>query len=134
MRLLTRARPQLGEAQLVELAPMVERSFRPRAHHHLERLFHPLAAVVAPEPETDEFVLVEVRPVSDADVDAPAREVVEQGQFGRQPDRMAQGELDHGEAETDPRRAGGDDARDGDRVAVDALAREVVLGEPDYVE
>src|SRR4029077_9773394 len=63
-----------------------------------------------------------------------AGEVVEQGQLDGEPDRMAQGELDHREPDPDPRRARGHHAGERDRIAVHALAREVVLGEPDAVE
>ena len=134
VRPLARPRAELGQAELVELPVVDERRLGPGADHHVERLLHPLAAVVAPQPVADELVLVVVGPVPDADVEAAAREVVEEGQLGGQADRMAQGELDHGEADADPRGARRHDAGERDRIAVDALAREVVLGEPDAVE
>ena len=53
------------------------------------------------EAVADELVLVEDRAAADADVEAPAREVVEQGQLGREPHGMAQRHLDDGEADAD---------------------------------
>jgi hypothetical protein len=47
---------------------------------------------------------------------------------------MPQGELDHGEADAHAGGARGERAREGDGIAVDGLAGEVVLGEPDAVE
>jgi hypothetical protein len=113
---------------------MVERRLGPRADHHLQRLLHPLAAVVAPQSVADELVLVVVGPVPDADVEPAGGQVVEEGELRGQADRMAKRELQHGEADPDPRRARRHHAGERDGIAVDALAREVVLGEPDAVE
>src|SRR5438093_12734576 len=134
MRSLSGSGAKLGQPEAIELAVVNERRLGPRPDHHLEGLLHPLAAVVAPQSVADELVLVEIGPVADADVEPAAREVVEERQLGRQADRMAQGELEHGEPDTDPRRTGGHDAGERNRIAVDALAREVVLGEPEPVE
>src|SRR5262249_49562233 len=103
-------------------------------HHDLERFRHPLPAVVAAESVADELVLVVVGAVPDADVQTPAREIVEERELGGEADGMAEGELDHGEADADAHGASGHHAGEWDRVAVHALAREVVLGEPDAVE
>jgi hypothetical protein len=46
--------------------------FGPGADHDVERLGHPLAAIVAAQPVADELVLVVVGPVADADVQAAA--------------------------------------------------------------
>jgi hypothetical protein len=61
-------------------------------------------------------------------------QVVEQRQLDGQAHRVPQGELDDREA--DPHAAGAHRhrRRERDRVAVDGLAGEVVLGEPDAVE
>src|SRR5262249_29869909 len=131
---LPRSRTKLGQTELIKLAAVVDGRLRPRAQHDLQRLRRPLAAVVPAEPLPDQPVLVEVRPVPDTDVDPPVREVVEQRQLGGEAYRVAQRQLDHGKADADTRRACGDDAGERNRIAVDALAGEVVLGQPDAVE
>src|SRR5436309_16069792 len=98
---LPRPRPELGQAELIELAPGHERLPRPRAEHHLERFFHALAAVVAPQAVADEFVLVVIGAVPYPDIDAAIGQVVEQRELGGEADGMTQGELDHREADTD---------------------------------
>src|SRR5262249_2692454 len=113
---------------------MHEGSLRPGADHHLERLRHALAAVVAPKAVADKLVLVVVAAVADADVTAPARPIGEEAEPDGQWDRVTQRKVDHREAEADARGPRGDHAGEGNRVAVDALAREVVLGEPDAVK
>src|SRR3989442_4767082 len=134
MRTLARPRAQRGEAEVVELAVVNERRLGPRADQHVEGLVHPLSAVVAPQPIADELVFVEVGPVPDPDVEAAVGKVVEERELCREADRMTQRQLDHREADPDPRGARGHHAGERDRVAVHALAREVVLGEPDAVE
>src|SRR5262249_46269612 len=131
---LPRSRAKLRQTELIKLAAVVDGRLRPRAQDDLQRLRRALAAVVAAKPVPDELVLVEVRPVPDADVDAPVREVVEQRQLGGEPDRMAQRQLDHGKADADARRARRHGAGEWNRIAVDAFAGEVVLGEPHAVE
>src|SRR5438105_9866688 len=105
MRLLSGPWAKPGQAELVEFAAVDERRLGPRADHHVERLLHPLPAVVAAQAVPHELVLVVVRPVPDADVEATAGEIVEERELGREADRMAQRELDHREADPDPRRA-----------------------------
>ncbi len=131
---LPRPRPELGQAELVELPLMDQRLTRPSTEHHLERFFHALAAVVAPQTVADELVLVVVGAMPYPDIDAAIGKIVEKRELGGEADGMTQRELDHREADTDalsPRRH---HAGERNGITVDALAGEVVLGEPDAVE
>ena len=134
MRPLVHARSQRGQAHLVVLAVVREGLLGPRARQDLEGLAAPLAAVVAAEPVADELVLVVERAAADADIQAAATQVVEQRELDGEADGMAEGELDHREADAHARGARGERAREGNGIAVDGLAGEVVLGEPDAVE
>src|SRR5215510_14446255 len=102
---LPRSRAKLRQTELIKLAAVVDGRLRPRAQDDLQRLRRALAAVVAAKPVPDELVLVEVRPVPDADVDAPIRKVVERRQLCGESERMAQRELDDSKADQDARRA-----------------------------
>ena len=130
----SRPRPELGQAQLIELPLVHERLARPGAEHHLEGLLHALAAVVAPETIAYELVLVVVGAVSHPDIDAAVGEIVEERELGGEADGMTESELDHREGDTDPLSPRRDHAGERDGIAVDALAREIVLGEPDAIE
>ena len=134
VRPLVDPRPQRGQAHLEELALVRERRLGPRARQDLERLGAALAAVVAAEAVAHELVLVVQAAAAHADVEPAVAQVVEQRQLHREPDRMAERQLDDGKADAHPARARGERARERDRVAVDRLAGEVVLGEPDRVE
>ena len=68
------------------------------------------------------------------DIDAAIGQVVEQRELGGEADGMAQRELDHRKADTDPLSSRRHHAGKGNGIAVDALAREIVLGEPDAVK
>ena len=113
---------------------MHERLLGPGAGQHLDRLFHPVAAVVAAQAEADVLVLVVGRAAADADLEPPAAQVVEHGELDGEAHGMVQRHLDDGEPE--PRARGACRQRTGERnrIGVGALAREVVLGEPEVVE
>ena len=134
MRLLERPRPELRQRELIVLAVIREGRLRPCAREDLERFRCALARVVAAQAVADELVFVVDRAAADADVEAPAREIVEQRELHGEPHRMPQRELDHREADPDPPRAHGDRGGERDRIAVDRLAGEVVLREPHAVE
>ena len=127
-------RAQLRQACREVFALVIERRRRPGLGHHVEGLGHALAGVVAAKPVADELVLVEDRAATHADVEAPAGEVVEQRQLGCEPHRLPQRHLDHGKADADALGAHGERGGERNGVRVDALAREVVLGEPDPVK
>src|SRR2546428_1271790 len=134
MRPLHRARPDRGQPDREELAVVNERLLGPGAREHLDRLVHPLAAVVTPEPERHVLVLVVRGAAADADLQAPAAQVVEHGELDGQAHGMVQRHLDDGEPDPHAGRPRRQRAREGNRVGIGALAREVVLGEPQVVE
>jgi len=113
---------------------MVERGRCPGPDHHIKRLRHAFARIMASETEAEELVLVEQRAAADADIKSPAREVVEYRQLRGEPHRIPQRHLDDGKADADALGAHGEGGGERNRVHVDALARKVVLGEPDAVE
>jgi hypothetical protein len=111
-----------------------ERRLRPRAREHGDGLLHPLAAVVAAQAVADVLVLVVARAPSDADVQAPAAEVVEHGELDGQPHRVVQRHLNDGEPDARTRSARGERSGERNRIGVRAFAGEVVLGQPQVVE
>ena len=64
----------------------------------------------------------------------PSERLSRSASCGGQANGVAQGELEHGEADPDARGPGGHHAGQRNGIAVHALAREVVLGQPDAVE
>src|SRR6266851_8847360 len=116
---------------LVELAVVGERRLAPRPLDDVDRLRHAFAAVVASEPVAHEFVLVVDRALADADIDAALAEIVQQRQLHGESHRMVEGHLHHGEADADLLGLHGKRRGKHQRVVVDALAGEIVLGEPD---
>src|SRR5262245_18969427 len=127
-------RAQRGQAELVVLALERKRLLGPGAGEDLERLRAPGAGVIAPQAVAHVLVLAVEGAPPDAAVEAPAAQVVDRRELDSQPDRMPERELDHREADADPRRPHGERARERDRIRVDSLAGEVVLGEPHAVE
>src|SRR5262249_19184371 len=77
-----------GERDLEVLAPIRERFLGPRSHQDVERFGAPLPAIVAAEPVADVLVFVVDRSPADADVEAPATQVVEQRELNREADRI----------------------------------------------
>src|SRR5262249_37546958 len=124
MWFLYRARPDRRQPDRKELAAVDERLPGPGPRAPLVRLVHPFAAVVAPQPERHVLVLVIGRATADANLQAPAAQVVEHGELDGQTHGMVERHLDDGEP--DPH-AGGprrQRAREGNRVGVSALAGE----------
>ena len=96
---------------------------------------HALARVIASEAVADELVLVEDRCRGRRRCRAGRRaRLSSRDSWRRQPHRMAQRHLDDGKADADVLRAHRQRGGKRDRVRIDALAGEVVLGEPDAVE
>ena len=134
MRLLHRPRPHGGQAHREELALVDERLLGPGANEHRGRLVHPLVAVVAAQAVADVLVLVVAGAAADAHFQAPAAQIVEDGELDGQTHRMMKRHLDDREAHARARGARGQRAGERDRIGVGALAGEVVLGEPQVVE
>ncbi|HUC10904.1 MAG TPA: hypothetical protein VL985_10835 [Stellaceae bacterium] len=82
----------------------------------------------------DKFVLVVDRALVDPDIDPAPAQIVEQRQLDGEPYRMMEGQLHDGEADPDPLGAHRDSRGEQQRVVVDALAGEVMLGQPDIAE
>ena len=82
----------------------------------------------------DKFVLVVNRTLAHADIDPAPDQIVEQRKLDGEPHRVVEGQLHDGEADPDPLGAHRDSRGEQQRVVVDALAGEIMLGQPDIAE
>lgn len=82
----------------------------------------------------DKFVLVVDRALAHSDIDPASAQIVEQRQLDGEPHRVVEGQLHDGEADPDPLGAHRDSRGEQQRVVVDALAGEIMLGQPDIAE
>jgi hypothetical protein len=104
----------------------------PRRQHHVERLLEEGAGLVDRHPE--HAVLWELVAAPDADVDAAAGRVVEEGDALGEAEWVGEGEVDDGRADPHAARAGGEVPGEEERVARQAVGREVLLRDPDVGE
>jgi hypothetical protein len=68
------------------------------------------------------------------DIDPAPAQIVEQRQLDGEPHRVMEGQLHDGEADPDSLGAHRDRGGEQQRVVVDALAGEIMLGQPDIAE
>ena len=92
------------------------------------------AAVATAQPMPDKFVLVVNRALAHSDIDPAPAQIVEQCQLDGEPHRVMEGQLHDGEADPDPLGAHRDRRGEQQRVVVDALAGEIMLGQPHLAE
>jgi hypothetical protein len=82
----------------------------------------------------DEFIFVVDRALADPNIDPTLAQIVEQGQLHGEADRMVERQLHDGKADADPLGAHSDGRGEQQRVVVDALTGEIMLGQPDVAE
>jgi len=82
----------------------------------------------------DKFVLVVNRALAHSDIDPAPAQIVEQRKLDGEPHRVVEGQLHDGKADTDALGALAEGGGEYQRVVVDALAGEIMLGQPDIAE
>ena len=82
----------------------------------------------------DKFVFVVDRILADPDIDPALAQIVEQRQLDGEPHRVVKRQLHDREADLDPLGPHRDRRGEQQRIVVDALAGEIVLGQPDVAE
>ncbi len=131
VRLLERLRQHLDIPELPELPFPVQAFIAPCRQHDLDGLVEASSALLDRHAEGSELGRVEAAPR--APVDAPAGEHVEQRDLLRQPQRVIEGRERYAHPNAQPAGLVGDVQAHHVNGGTNAVAREVMLGEPDGV-
>jgi hypothetical protein len=129
---LPRRRPHAhgGEAEPAALVPHLLAP--PGPQHDVQRLVEDRPRLV--DRYAEDAVLGELVAAAHPDLDAAAGGVVEQRHPLEEAQRVGEGEVHDGGPDPHPARAGGEESGEQERVAREAVGREVLLRDPDVVE
>ena len=128
MRLLHRHRRDGHVFHVVEVPVVAEAGVLPQTQNHVQNLAEPLAAGVVVHFQVP--ILVDHLPPSHAEVQPPVAESVQHRRFLCDENRVLEGQDAHARTDADALGAAGGVQAHGHRRGYDAVAGEVVFGQP----
>src|SRR5262249_17281067 len=127
-------RPQDRHFQMPEAAAMLEALFRPGSEHDPFRLLEACLRLLMVEPVALVVVNIEGGAAAETNDEPPLAHMVDERELLGEADRVVERGLEDGVAQFAAPGRSGERGREGDGVDIDAVAVEMMLGQPQYLD